>query len=113
MEQQEEKSSLSLGLSSQFNHHPPKDVLLALDSLAYEDCVNLDWRIYRKIPVTNLPLILGDVEALNKWKSGVCGSTSWNIGELECLVVNEAKKVMMENQTPLPSQLPSPLEERA
>lgn len=80
-------------------------MLLAVDSLVYEDCVKLDRRVYRRVPMTNLPLTLGDAEDLNEWKSGVCGSTSWSIRELENLVVNEAIKVVVEKQTPLPSQL--------
>lgn len=55
--------------------------------------------------MTNLPPTLGDAEDLNEWKSGICGSTSWSTGELENLVGNEAKKVVMEKQTALPSQL--------
>lgn len=80
-------------------------MLLAVDSLVYEDCVKLDWRVYRKVPITNLPLTVGDAEDLNEWKPGVP-----LLGELENLVVNEAKKVVMEKQTPLPSQLARSLE---
>lgn len=51
-------------------------MLLAVDTLAHEDRVKSDWRVSGKIPMTNLPFILGDAEHLNKWKSGTCGSIS-------------------------------------
>lgn len=51
--------------------------------------------------MTNPPWTLGDAEHLSKWTSGICGSSSWCLGELN-LVVNEAKNVI-EKQTPLPS----------
>lgn len=56
-------------------------MLVAVDSLAYEDCVKLDWRLYGKIPMTNLPLTVGEAGDLNKWKSGTCASISGSIGE--------------------------------
>lgn len=87
-------------------------MLVAVDSLAYKDCVKLDWRLYGKIPMTNLPLTVGETEALNKWKSGICASISDSIGELENLVVTEAKKAVMEKQIPLPSQLARSLAEK-
>lgn len=55
--------------------------------------------------MANLPLIVGEAEILNKWKSGICGSISESIGEVENLMVDEAKKVVMEKQTSVPPQL--------
>ena len=69
-----------------------------IESSAYENRVKLDCRSYVKITMTNLTLTVGEAEGLNKWKSGICHSISESIRELENLVVDEAKKVVMENQ---------------
>lgn len=82
-------------------------MLLAVDTLAFKDCVKSGWRVSRKIAMTNPPWTLGDAEHLSKWTSGVCGSSSWCLGELN-LVVNEAQNVM-EKQAPLPSHSAGPL----
>lgn len=42
--------------------------------------------------MANLPLIVGEAEILNKWKSGICGCISESIGEVENLMVDEAKR---------------------
>ncbi|XP_010019559.1 PREDICTED: polypeptide N-acetylgalactosaminyltransferase 18, partial [Nestor notabilis] len=51
----------------------------------------------------------GKAEDLGKWKCGICSSVFESFGELEYLVVDEAKKLVMEKQTSVPPQLASSL----
>lgn len=54
-------------------------------------------------------MTVGAAEDLSKFKFGSCGSIFESFGELEYLVVDEAKKLVMEKQTSVPPQLASSL----